>query len=117
MKVETDQKRTGSSAREAARHSFVDIVQSACRCMRKDEAQPNKIGYIMVPVFIEDEFEDDLEDGLGGARGGGKGAVNGAVVGGGGSGDGDHLQAMDWSDNGNDQVAQGRNGNSEKRSN
>jgi predicted helicase len=44
------------------RESKIDIAQATGRAMRKPEGSDKKLGYVVVPIFIDSESEDDLED-------------------------------------------------------
>ena len=47
------------------KRSKVDIVQAAGRAMRRDPRNPAKVtGYILLPLFIEEDAGESLEDAL-----------------------------------------------------
>ena len=43
-----------------SKESSVDIVQYVGRCLRKYAMKPNKIGYVLIPFLIENDYEDNF---------------------------------------------------------
>ena len=44
--------------------SKVDIVQAAGRVMRKSKAKPNKIGYILIPLYVDIQNNESIDSAL-----------------------------------------------------
>ena len=50
------------------RQSKIDIAQATGRAMRKPDGSDKKVGYVVVPIFIDSEFEDDIENEVKGTK-------------------------------------------------